>query len=151
MSKSKFSTSKREKIIKQNMAKSYRDAGRKALIKEHSKKLAWRNYKREKRQRTFGILGVILLFLLIINFARQIYTGEFVTFRALLNWLGNVETFGVTKYVSAWSIGGDWGIIDGLRKTFNIFGNVFGVIFFMFSNLIGVIRFVLQFLVFVLS
>ena len=151
MSKSKFSTKKAYKISKQITKEKYKDSGRSALLKSDSKKRAWRNYKRERRARTFGILGVILLFLLVINFARQIRTGHFVTFRSLLNWLGEVDSFGMTKYVSAWTIRGDWGIIDGLRKFFNMFGDIFGVLFFMFSNLIGSIRFVLQFIAFVFA
>ena len=95
------------------------------------------------------VVFILVAVLLIINFSRKLYGGADLSFSAFLNWLGGIDSFGATKVVSAWTIGGDWGIVDGLRKFFNMFGNLFGVVFFMFSNLIGLIRFLLQFVVFV--
>ena len=95
------------------------------------------------------VVFIIVALLLIINFARKLYSGTDLSFSSFLNWLGSVDSFGATKIVSPWKIGGDWGIIDGLRKFFNMFGNLFGVIFFMCSNLIGLISFISQFMMFI--
>ena len=98
------------------------------------------------------ITRVVFIFfavLLLISFARKLYGGADLSFSAFLNWLGNVDSFGFTKVASPWTIGGDWGIIDGLRKFFNAFGNAIGVLFFICANLIGVIEFVSQFLLFI--
>lgn len=95
------------------------------------------------------VVFIVFAILLIINFARNLRGGADLSFSAFLNWLGNVDSFGFTKVASPWHIGGDWGIIDALRKFFNSFGNAIGVLFFMCANLISVIYFVSQFLLFI--
>ena len=97
----------------------------------------------------FRVVFIVFAILLLISFARKLYGGADLSFSAFLNWLGNVDSFGFTKIASPWYIGGDWGIIDALRKFFNSFGNAIGVLFFICANLIGVIQFVSQFLLFI--
>ena len=97
------------------------------------------------------VVFIIVCILLIINFARKLYSGADLSFTAFLNWLGNIDSFNVSFGLSPWHIGGDWGIVDGLRKFFNQFGNVLGVIFFMFANLLNSLYFVFQFLRFILG
>lgn len=95
------------------------------------------------------VVFIIFAILLLISFARKLYGGTDLSFSAFLNWLGDVDSFGFYATASPWTIHGDWGIIDGLRKFFNAFGNAIGVLFFMCANLIGVIGFLSQFLIFI--
>ena len=95
------------------------------------------------------VVFIIVAILLILNFARKLRSGADLSFGAFLNWLGNVKSFNINVNISAWSIGGDWGIIDGLRKFFNMFANMFGVIFYLCANLIYLISFIAQFIAFV--
>ena len=95
------------------------------------------------------VVFIVFAVLMLIIFARKLYGGADLSFSAFLNWLGSVDSFGFTKVASPWHIGGDWGIIDALRKFFNSFGNAIGILFFMCANLIGVIQFVSQFLLFI--
>ena len=95
------------------------------------------------------VVFIIVAILLIINFARKLRFGADLSFRAFLNWLGNVKSFNIRLNLSAWTIGGDWGIVDGLRKFFNMFGNLFGITFYLSANLIATVSFLCQFLIFI--
>lgn len=95
------------------------------------------------------VVFILICALLIANFIRKVSSGADLSFSAFLNWLGNVDYFNMKFNISAWTIGGDWGIVDGLRKFFNMFGNLFGVIFYMCANLIGLISFLTQFISFI--
>jgi len=95
------------------------------------------------------VVFIVVAILLIINFARKLRGGSDLSFSAFLNWLGNIDSFDMRFKVSAWTIGGDWGIVDGLRKFFNMFGNLFGVIFYLCANLISLLVFLGKFIVFI--
>lgn len=95
------------------------------------------------------IVFILCSLLLIANLIRKVSSGADLSFSAFLNWLGNVNYFKINFNISSWTIGGDWGIIDGLRKFFNMFGNLFGLIFYMCANLISLVSFLTQFLAFV--
>lgn len=96
------------------------------------------------------VIFIIVVILLILNFARKLKGGADLSFRAFLNWLGTIEAFNVKLNISAWTIGGSWSGFNWLRNFFNMFGSVFGVIFFLGANLISLISFALQLISFVL-
>lgn len=95
------------------------------------------------------VVFIITAVLLILNFSRKLRGGADLSFSAFLNWLGNVKSFDIKLNISAWTIGGDWGIIDGLRKFLNMFGNLFGVTFYLCANLISLLIFLCKFIGFI--
>ena len=95
------------------------------------------------------VVFIVVAILLIINFARKLTSGADLSFSAFLNWLGNIDYYSISVKISSFTIKGDWGIVDGLRKFFNMFGNLFGVSVYMCANLINLILFLMQFVRFI--
>lgn len=114
--------------------------------------------RKSRRQIFFKRTGVILRLLLLIScfilfiriFSRLRGGDSSLSFTGFLEFLSNLNSFDINIDLSDFTIGGDWGIIDGLRRFFNIFGYAFGVLVWVCSNVFNVINYVFQFVRFLL-
>lgn len=96
------------------------------------------------------ILRVIFIFVVsifIINIFRITNNSNsgFFGFENLLNNLSNSNTIQLRFDISSFTIGGDWGIFDGIRQFFNAFATILGVLIWFGANLINLILFLFQF------
>lgn len=99
----------------------------------------------------YRVLFLFLMAVLIVSLFRRILGGNSLTFNGLLDYLSNTQGVSIDINISNFSIGGNWGIVDGLRQFFNIFAKLFGVLVWLGSNLINLILFLAQFVSFVFA
>lgn len=93
------------------------------------------------------ILFGFVVVLIIINVFRHVngFTGSTFGFDNLLSNLSNSNSMQIRFDISAFQIGGDWGIVDGIRRFFNAFATILGVLIWLGTNLINLVLFVAQF------
>lgn len=108
--------------------------------------------KREKLRSVYNTsssIFTLILFILIIVFLARLFTGstEFPTFYNLLNVLSEMPEieFDMTSLVNL-TIGGDWGVIDGLRVFINLIMSVINFAVYCIGGLVQVLVFVTYFL-----
>lgn len=93
------------------------------------------------------ILFVFVVCLIVINIFRSVngFAGSSFGFNNLLSNLSRTDTLQLRFDISSFQIGGDWGIVDGVRQFFNAFATIFGVLIWLGTNLINLILFLAQF------
>lgn len=96
----------------------------------------------------FSIIVLFFLFILAVNLFRKINSGSSVSFSAFLEFLGSLDSFTVNFSISDFTIGGNWGIIDGLRNFINVFAYFLGVTLWMFLNLYNCLVYIFRFIQF---
>ena len=99
----------------------------------------------------FALLGFFCFVLLVISFVYKTNNSSYLTFRGFLDWLSSVNTTHFSVNVQDFTIVADWGIFNAIRDFLNIFGTMFGIIFFFGANLLNLLLFVSQFLVFIFA
>lgn len=108
--------------------------------------------KKEKFRSVYNTssnIFTLILFVLIIVFLARLFTGstEFPTFYNLLNVLSEMPQieFDMTSLVNL-TIGGNWGVIDGLRVFINLIISVINFLVYCIGGLVQVLVFVTYFL-----
>lgn len=108
--------------------------------------------KKEKFRSVYNTssnIFTLILFVLIIVFLARLFTGstEFPTFYNLLNVLSETPQieFDMSSLVNL-TIGGDWGVIDGLRVFINLIMSVINFLVYCIGGLVQVLVFVTYFL-----
>ena len=94
------------------------------------------------------ILFIFIVCLIFINVFRHVngFNGSNFGFDNLLSNLSSIKSLQIQFDISSFQIGGNWGIVDGIRHFFNAFATILGVLIWFGSNLINLISFLLQFL-----
>ena len=94
------------------------------------------------------ILVWFVVLLIIINLFRRVngFVVSSFGFDNLLSNLSNFDSLQIRFDIASFQIGGNWGIVDGIRQFFNAFATILGVLIWFGSNLINLILFLLQFL-----
>lgn len=93
------------------------------------------------------ILFWFVVLLIIVNLFRRVngFAGSSFGFDNLLSNLSNSNSLQIRFDISSFNIGGNWGIVDGLRQFFNAFATILGVLIWLGTNLINLILFLAQF------
>lgn len=93
------------------------------------------------------ILFIFYVCLIIVNVFRHVngFSGFSFGFDNLLSNLSSTETLQIKFDISSFQIGGNWGIVDGIRQFFNAFATILGVLIWLGTNLINLILFLAQF------
>lgn len=101
---------------------------------------------------SFGCIILHILFwfvvlLVIVNLFRFVngFTGSNFGLTNLLSNLSNSNSLQIQFDISAFQIGGNWGVVDGIRQFFNAFATILGVLIWLGTNLINLILFLAQF------
>ena len=103
-----------------------------------------------KKTSSIPFVNILLIFvciLLIVNFFRATTEVGSISFYSLLQTFGaaNETLIPFTSRLLNITIGGDWGLLNGLRDFFNIFGSIFSVAIFLSQNILASINFVVNF------
>lgn len=93
------------------------------------------------------IIFVLCVCLLVINLFRRVsgFSNSGFGFSNLMTNLSNSDTMQLSFDISKFQIGGNWGIVDGIRHFFNDFATILGVLIWLGTNLINLILFLAQF------
>lgn len=89
----------------------------------------------------FSILALILSILLIFSTIRIAFGSSSLSFTSFLNYSANTPKINVS-YVEYLNIGGDWGIIDGLRRFLNVIMSIFNIGIWLCKNIGSFLAFV---------
>lgn len=96
-----------------------------------------------------SVLGIVLVTLLILNLVRFFRSAPNVSFAAFLDYLSTVQSFDFSGFIQKFTIGGSWGVVDGLRQFLNVFASLLGFLVYIAGSLFNLLTFVLGFVRFV--
>lgn len=93
------------------------------------------------------ILFIFCITLLVVNIFRRVngFDGSNFGLTNLLSNLSSSNSLQIQFDISSFQIGGNWGIVDGIRQFFNAFATILGVLIWLGTNLINLILFLAQF------
>ena len=102
---------------------------------------------------SIGILKFVLCFILIFLVTTNLFKGAdtHLTFTGFLNWLSSVKVFSFQFDIGTFTIGGNWGLFEGIRIFFDTLSKIFGVGVWLCGNLISLISFLAQFIAFIFA
>lgn len=89
----------------------------------------------------FYILTLILTIVLIFSIIRVSFGADTISFRSFLEYTSTTPSVDIS-YIEYVKIGGDWGLIDGLRTFLNYIMTIVNVALWLCKNVANLLVFV---------
>ena len=92
----------------------------------------------------FNVLTVCLCFVLIVSVIRVAFDFNPISFSGFLDYVSKTPSIDISYYTYL-SIGGDWGVIDGLRVFLNYIMVIINVLLWLCKNVANLMLFVVYY------
>lgn len=96
-----------------------------------------------------------ILILVIVNLFHFSAGTNPVTLNSTLNFLSNSSSeytiLNINEMINLFTIGGNWGILDGFRIFLNSLGSILGVVAWVCSSVFYTLTFAIRFMFFILG
>lgn len=89
----------------------------------------------------FSILSLIICIILIFSVIRIAFGSTSLSFTSILNYSANTPQIDVS-YIQYLNIGGDWGVVDGIRRFLNSIMSIFNIGIWMCKNIANLLLFI---------
>ena len=101
--------------------------------------------KSSSKNIVLNVLFVIILSLLIVNFARNFASNDnMLTFQGLMEYLSNIETIPLIP-INSLNIGGDWGWFNFIRDFLNLFTGLMTIAIWISTSAINCVVYLFKF------